>query len=110
MPEQLVGADFADVTTTDPVAFARAVAELPAGVLVFHGEEHVVLGANQAAHAFFGNRPKIVGRPIREGYPEIVGQQLSQLLDGVLRTGEPFTAHEWRAFVAGVRDGEFDSP
>jgi len=21
-----------------------------------------------------------------------------------------FTAHEWRAFVAGVRDGEFDSP
>jgi Domain of unknown function (DUF397) len=21
-----------------------------------------------------------------------------------------FTAHEWRAFLAGVRDGEFDSP
>ena len=21
-----------------------------------------------------------------------------------------FTSHEWRAFVAGVRDGEFDSP
>ena len=21
-----------------------------------------------------------------------------------------FTAHEWRAFVAGVRDAEFDSP
>jgi PAS domain S-box-containing protein len=106
MPEQLVGADFADVTTTDPVAFARAVAELPAGVLVFHGEEHVVLGANQAAHAFFGNRPKIVGRPIREGYPEIVGQQLSQLLDGVLRTGEPFTAHEWRIMVDGHPDGD----
>jgi serine phosphatase RsbU (regulator of sigma subunit)/anti-sigma regulatory factor (Ser/Thr protein kinase)/anti-anti-sigma regulatory factor len=106
MSEQLVGADFADVTTTDPVAFARAVAELPAGVLVFHGEEHVVLGANQAAHAFFGNRPKIVGRPIREGYPEIVGQQLSQLLDGVLKTGEPFTAHEWRIMVDGHPDGD----
>ncbi len=82
------------------------MAELPAGVLVFHGEEHVVLGANQAAHAFFGNRPKIVGRPIREGYPEIVGQQLSQLLDGVLKTGEPFTAHEWRIMVDGHPDGD----
>ena len=65
-----------------------------------------MLGANQAAHAFFGNRPKIVGRPIREGYPEIVGQQLSQLLDGVLTTGEPFTAHEWRIMVDGHPDGD----
>ena len=26
------------------------------------------------------------------------------------RKSSQFTAHEWRAFLAGVRDGEFDSP
>jgi len=96
----------ADVTTIDPVAFARAVAELPAGVFVFHGEEHVVIGANRAARAFFGDRPRIVGRPIREVYPEITGQQLYPLLDRVLPTGEPFTAHEWRIIVEGHPDGD----
>ena len=66
----------------------------------------LVLGANQAARAFFGNRPKIVGRPIREVYPEITGQQLIQLLDRVLNTGEPFTAHEWRIMVDDHPDGD----
>ena len=89
MSEQLAREAIADVTTTDPVAFARAVAELPAGVLVFHGPEHVVLGANRAARAFFGDRPAIVGGPIREVYPEITGQQLYPLLERVLSTGEP---------------------
>jgi PAS domain S-box-containing protein len=105
MSEQLESTALPDVTTTDPVAFARAVAELPAGVLVFHGEQHVVIGANTAARAFFGHRPGIVGRPIREGYPEITGQHLHQLLDRVYRTGEPFTAHEWRILVDGHSDG-----
>src|SRR3954447_4697220 len=95
-----------DVTTTDPVAFARGVAALPAGVFVFDGDEHVVIGANRAARAFFGDRPRIVGRPIREVYPEITGQQLYSLLDRVLFTGEPFTAHEWRIIVEGHPDGD----
>ena len=95
MSEELASETIADVTTTDPVAFARAVAELPAGVFVFHGDEHLVIGANRAARMFFGDRPEIVGRPIREVYPEITGQQLYPLLDRVLATGEPFTAQEW---------------
>ena len=106
MSEELASETIPDVTTTDPVAFARAVAELPAGVFVFHGDEHVVIGANRAARAFFGDRPRIVGRPIREVYPEITGQQLYPLLDRVLSTGEPFTAHEWRIIVEGHPDGD----
>ena len=106
MSEELASETIADVTTTDPVAFARAVAELPAGVFVFHGDEHLVIGANRAARMFFGDRPEIVGRPIREVYPEITGQQLYPLLDRVLATGEPFTAHEWRIIVEGHADGD----
>ena len=106
MSEELESETMPDVTTTDPVAFARAVAELPAGVFVFHGDQHVVIGANRAARAFFGDRPRIVGWPIREVYPEITGQQLYPLLDRVLSTGEPFTAHEWRIIVEGHPDGD----
>src|SRR5690349_16182019 len=106
MSEGLASEAIADVTTTDPVAFARAVAELPAGVFVFQGDEHLVIGANRAARMFFGDRPEIVGRPIREVYPEITGQQLYPLLDRVLTTGEPFTAHEWRIIVEGHADGD----
>ena len=106
MSEELASETIADVTTTDPVAFARAVAELPAGVFVFHGDEHLVIGANRAARMFFGDRPEIVGRPIREVYPEITGQQLYPLLYRVLATGEPFTAHEWRIIVEGHPDGD----
>src|SRR5215218_57778 len=61
----------------------------------------IKVGANRAARAFFGDRPRIVGRPIREVYPEITGEQLYPLLDRVLSTGEPFTAHEWRIIVEG---------
>jgi hypothetical protein len=39
-------------------------------------------------------------------YPEITGQQLYPLLDRVLATGEPFTAHEWRIIVEGHPDGD----
>jgi len=35
LSEELASEMIADVTTIDPVAFARAVAELPAGVFVF---------------------------------------------------------------------------
>ena len=66
----------------------------------------IKVGANRAARAFFGDRPRIVGRPIREVYPEITGQQLYPLLDRVLSTGEPFTAHEWRIIVEGHPDGD----
>ncbi len=92
--------------TADPVAFARGVEELPAGVIVYHGPDHVVLGANRAARAFFGHRPGIVGRPIREVFPEVAGQSILPHLDRVYATGEPFTATEWRILVEGHGGGD----
>lgn len=41
-----------EFVTSDPVAFARAVEELPVGLIVYQGPDHIVLGANRAARAF----------------------------------------------------------
>jgi anti-anti-sigma factor len=107
MAEQLPSHGISGATTTmDPTAFIQAVEELPVGVLGFQGQQHIVIGANRAARAFFGNRPKIVGRPIVEFLPEIAGQQILPILDRVYVTGEPFTAHEWRIVVEGHEDGD----
>lgn len=67
-----VGAE--EFVTSDPVAFARAVEELPIGVIVHQGPDHIMLGANRTARAFWGHRPGILGRPPREAYgDELLG-------------------------------------
>ncbi|HEY9418489.1 MAG TPA: SpoIIE family protein phosphatase [Pseudonocardia sp.] len=90
----------------DPVAdapdvFARVVESVPVGVIGYSGEEHVVVGANRAARAFFDDRPGIVGRPLRDVYPEIIGQNVWEFQERVRVSGVPFTAREWRLVVDG---------
>ena len=90
----------------DPVAgapdvFARVVESVPVGVIGYRGADHVVIGANRAARAFFNDLSGIVGRPLREVYPEIVGQNVWEYQEQVRTTGVPFTAHEWRLVVDG---------
>lgn len=96
----------ARVTTSDADLLLRAVETMPTGLIVYGGPEHVVVGANRIARAFFGDRPAIVGVPVREMFPESLGQNLVELLDGVRRTGEPVTAVEWRVQVDDHPDGD----
>lgn len=91
---------------SDPLVLARAMEELPRGIIVYEGSEHLVIGANRAARTFLGNRPGILGRPLREMFPEIAGQNLLGRFDHVYATGEPFEAHEWRIQVDGHSEGE----
>src|SRR5581483_6052509 len=89
------------VPAVPPELFARVVEAVPVGVIGYCGEDHVVVGANRAARAFFDDRPGIVGRPLREMYPEIVGQNVWEYQERVRTSGEPFNAHEWRLVVEG---------
>ncbi|GAB2862148.1 PAS domain-containing sensor histidine kinase [Hymenobacter ruber] len=84
---------------------ARAEAELqhqhlelllhdaPAMICVFDGPQHVFQFVNPPYQALVGDRP-IVGKPIAEAMPELVGQPIFGLLDNVYRTGETFRASE----------------
>ncbi|MHA6782680.1 SpoIIE family protein phosphatase [Pseudonocardia saturnea] len=96
----------ASPASPDPLVLARAMEQLPHGILVYEGPEHVVVGANRTARTFLGGRPGILGRPVREVFPEGAGQNLIGRVDHVYATGEPFAAKEWRIQVVGHIDGE----
>ena len=106
MPDRPADGIIASPASPDLHVLARAMEQLPHGILVFEGPDHVVVGANRTARAFLGDRPGILGRPVREMFPEGAGQNLLGRVDYVYATGEPFTAKEWRIQVDGHVDGE----
>jgi len=67
--------------------------QAPAFLAVLRGPEHVFELANDAYFQLVGHR-EVLGKPVRAALPEVVTQGFVDLLDGVLRTGEPFIGRE----------------
>ena len=67
--------------------------DAPAMICVFDGPRHVFQFVNPPYQALVGPRP-LLGKPIAEAMPELVGQPIFGLLDEVYRTGETFRAAE----------------
>ncbi|MCI1189500.1 PAS domain-containing protein [Hymenobacter sp. DH14] len=67
--------------------------DAPAMICVFDGPQHVFQFVNPPYQALVGDRP-LVGKPIAEAMPELVGQPIFGLLDSVYQTGETFRASE----------------
>ena len=67
--------------------------QAPTFLAVLRGPEHVFEFVNDAYYTLIGHR-EVIGKPIREGLPEVVSQGFIPLLDGVLATGVPFVGHE----------------
>ncbi|HEY1187801.1 MAG TPA: PAS domain S-box protein [Gemmata sp.] len=95
-----VGVLFSDVTArTEALEELRAseqrLAEVfrhaPSFMGVLRGPDHVFERANDRYLRLVGGR-ELVGKPVREALPEVVGQGYTDLLDRVYRTGEPYTA------------------
>ncbi len=63
--------------------------QAPGFMAVLSGPHHVFELANAAYHTLVGHR-EILGKPVREALPEVVGQGFIDLLDRVLETGQPF--------------------
>lgn len=68
---------------------------------VQRGPEHVYEWVNDAYHQLVGDRD-LLGKPVREALPEVVHQGFTDLLDGVLTTGEPFIGREMPVVLARV--------
>lgn len=66
----------------------------PSFLAVYHGPQHVYAMVNDAYYQLIGHGREIIGKPLLEALPEVRGQGFDVLLDGVLRTGEPFVARE----------------
>ena len=71
----------------------RTLRDAPAMICVFEGPRHVFQFVNPPYQALVGPRP-LLGRPIAEAMPELAGQPIFDLLDGVYRSGETFRAAE----------------
>ncbi len=77
----------------------RQLAELfeqaPVAIAVLRGTDYVIDVANSLISSIWGRRKdEVVGRPLLEALPEVRTQGFVEVLDNVIRKGEPFVAHE----------------
>ncbi|RZK60123.1 MAG: hypothetical protein EOO59_07170, partial [Hymenobacter sp.] len=78
--------------------------QAPAMICVSGGPQHVFEFVNPPYQALVGKRP-LVGRPLAEAMPELVGQELFGLLDQVYQTGETYYAHNRLVQLDHANDG-----
>src|SRR5437763_250498 len=70
-------------------------AQVPAAIAVLAGPDHVVTYVNPAGERIAGRRAAaMLGRPVREAFPELAGQGIFNPLDEVYRTGTPYVGTE----------------
>ncbi len=77
--------------------------QAPAAIAVTEGADHRFTVSNALYRELVGDRP-LIGRTVHEAFPELEGQGLFELLDGVFSSGEPFVANEMS--VRLDRDGD----
>ncbi|WP_337174584.1 ATP-binding protein [Paludisphaera sp.] len=73
--------------------------EAPAFICILRGPDHVFELANRRYYDLVGDRA-IIGRPVREAFPELEGQGFFEHLDEVYRTGEPYVGEERPAVLS----------
>ncbi|MDB4883800.1 MAG: sensor protein [Gemmatimonadetes bacterium] len=71
-----------------------AFAQAPVAIAVLRGPEHVFASCNRAYGALAGNRP-LVGRSIRDAFPELDVETIHRLLDDVYATEAPYIVNEF---------------
>lgn len=70
----------------------------PAFMAVLSGEQHVFEMVNPAYYQVVGHR-ELIGKPVIKAIPEVIGQGYVELLDDVLRTGNPFIGNEMKVML-----------
>jgi PAS domain S-box-containing protein len=66
-----------------------AILQMPAMITLVRGKDHVFTLANQPWLDSVGKRD-VIGKPLLEAFPELVGQGFVEMMDGVFTTGETF--------------------
>lgn len=86
--------------------------QAPVGIAVLRGADHRFESANSKYIEVVG-RGDLIGKTVREAFPDLQGQGIFALLDQAFETGEPFVANEMllrldRYHDGGLYDGYFD--
>ena len=85
----------------------RVLSQLPAAVAVYEGPEHVFVAMSERYHRVVGRR-EVMGRPLAEAIPELVGQGFVRLLDEVYASGRPYVGIGVRADWDEDGDGRIE--
>ncbi len=80
--------------------------QAPGFIAVLRGPLHVFELVNEAYYQLLGHR-EIVGKPLREAIPDVMGQGFEELLDNVYSTGEPFVGKGIRFEAQRIAGGPF---
>jgi PAS domain S-box-containing protein len=83
------------------------LAQTPAAIAVLRGPEHTFQWVNPDYERLVGRSESVLGRTVREAFPEVDGQVYIDLLNGVYLTGKPFVGHEVPLHLEGS-DGPRD--
>ncbi|MGE6760307.1 PAS domain-containing protein [Corallococcus interemptor] len=83
--------------------------QAPVALAILRGSAHVVVLANDRICQLWG-RPsdQVLERPVLDALPEVEGQGIRQMLDGVLATGMPFVGHEVHLRLARAEGGALE--
>lgn len=74
--------------------FQNLVAQAPVSICIIRKEDYVVELANDAYLKLLHRGKEFINKPLFESIPELVDQGFQELLDTVMRTGNPFYASE----------------
>jgi len=105
--ERKVAVLFTDITearrANDALTMARAeLAEIinlaPSFMAVFRGPSFVIEVANDAYRCLAGQRD-LIGKPVREAFPEVENQGFFELVERVYATGEPWMGQGVSVFL-----------
>jgi PAS domain S-box-containing protein len=72
--------------------FRTLFEQAPGFMAILRGPEHVFDLLNTAYYQLVGHR-QILGKPLRQALPEVMGQGFPDLMNHVYTTGEPYVGH-----------------
>jgi signal transduction histidine kinase len=83
---------------------AAIFAQAPVAIAILRGPEHVFEITNPSYVEIIQGRA-VLGKPLREALPEVVAQGYVEILDDVVRSGQPYVARSQPIALARASDG-----
>ncbi|HEX8818783.1 MAG TPA: PAS domain-containing protein, partial [Archangium sp.] len=83
--------------------------QAPSAITILRGPQYVIELANPLVCRIWGRRPEqVLGKPLFDALPEVVGQGLEELLAQVLTTGVPYVGKELPVRLARLEGGALE--
>ncbi len=83
----------------------RMLNQAPGVIAILNGPDHVFEFANESYRRLVGQRD-LIGKRVRDAFPEVEGQGFFELLRNVYDTGERFVGRQMPIVFEDPRDGE----